>query len=218
MARTDNLNNFLIDVADSIREKKGTTELIPASEFDTEIDGISSGVDINDYFNNVVTYKGAYVSDWEEIVKKIPPITITGSQADYIFYNCYLDGFAQIDTSNVTSMYCMFYSARCKTIPELDASKVSNITSMLNNCTKLENLGGLLNLGKAFPDTSMSETYALGLQSSPNLTHDSLMNIINKLYDISDKGTQIINLGDTNKSKLTTEEIAIATNKGWTVY
>ena len=218
MARTDNLNNFLTDVADSIREKKGTTELIPASEFDTEIDSISSGVDINDYFNNVVTYKGAYVSDWEEIVKKIPPITITGSQADYIFYNCKLDGFTKIDTSNVTSMYCMFYTANCKTIPELDASKVTNIASVVQNCTKLENFGGLLNLGKAFPDASISENYALGLQNSPNLTHDSLMNVINKLYDISDKRTQVINIGDTNKAKLTTEEIAIATNKGWTVY
>ena len=43
MARTDNLNNFLTDVADSIREKKGTTGLIPASEFDTEIDSIETG-------------------------------------------------------------------------------------------------------------------------------------------------------------------------------
>ena len=43
MARTDNLNNFLTDVADSIRKKKGTTGLIPASEFDTEIDSIETG-------------------------------------------------------------------------------------------------------------------------------------------------------------------------------
>lgn len=43
MARIDNLNNFLTDVADSIRKKKGIAELIPASEFDTEIDSISGG-------------------------------------------------------------------------------------------------------------------------------------------------------------------------------
>ena len=43
MARTDNLNNFLTDVANSIREKKGTTELIPASDFDTEIESIETG-------------------------------------------------------------------------------------------------------------------------------------------------------------------------------
>lgn len=183
-----------------------------------EIEVETNGVDINDYFNNTLTSKDNYVSSWEKMVKKIPPITIIGNDARYIFYGCRIDGFTQIDTSNVTNMDSMFDTARCKNIPELDASKVTNITSVVQNCTKLENFGGLLNLGKAFPDASISEKYALGLQNSPNLTHDSLMNVINKLYDISNKGTQIINLGDANKAKLTTEEIAIATNKGWTVY
>ena len=43
MARTDNLKVFLTDVADAIRTKKGTTELIPANTFDTEIESISGG-------------------------------------------------------------------------------------------------------------------------------------------------------------------------------
>lgn len=43
MARTDTLNNFLTDVADSIRAKKGTTNKIPASNFDTEIESIQTG-------------------------------------------------------------------------------------------------------------------------------------------------------------------------------
>lgn len=51
------------------------------------------------------------------------------------------------------------------------------------------------------------------------LTHDSLMNVINNLYDIKSKGVkpQTLQLGNTNKAKLTAEEIAIATNKGWNV-
>lgn len=173
--------------------------------------------DINDYFNNTLTSKGYYTSSWEEIVKKIPPIKIIGNDAKYIFYGCRIDGFTKIDTSNVTNMSNMFYNANCKNIPELDASKVNNIESILRNCSNLENFGGLLNLGKAYPDTSMAEIYVLGLQDSNNLTHDSLMNVINKLYDISNKGTQLINLGDTNKAKLTAEEVAIATSRGWSV-
>lgn len=43
MARTDNLKDFLTDVADAIRTKKGTTELIPADTFDAEIESISGG-------------------------------------------------------------------------------------------------------------------------------------------------------------------------------
>ena len=44
------------------------------------------------------------------------------------------------------------------------------------------------------------------------------MNAINDLYDIASAGVQPqkLVLGSTNLAKLTAEEIAIATNKGWT--
>lgn len=43
MARTDNLTNFLTDIANAIREKKGTSDKILASNFDTEIASIETG-------------------------------------------------------------------------------------------------------------------------------------------------------------------------------
>ena len=43
MARTDNLTNFLTDVATAIKNKKGDTTAIKASEFDTEITNLPSG-------------------------------------------------------------------------------------------------------------------------------------------------------------------------------
>jgi len=43
MARTDNLNHFLTDVADAIRTKAGTSGTIQASAFDTAIANIPSG-------------------------------------------------------------------------------------------------------------------------------------------------------------------------------
>jgi hypothetical protein len=49
MARTNNLTNFLTDVADAIREKKGTQETIQASDFDTEIENLPSGGSDNTY-------------------------------------------------------------------------------------------------------------------------------------------------------------------------
>ena len=61
--------------------------------------------------------------------------------------------------------------------------------------------------------------YRLSLSSCPNLTHDSLMNIINNLYDIANKGVmpQQLVLGSTNLAKLTAEEIQIATDKGFEI-
>ena len=46
MARTDTLGNFLTDVADAIREKKGDNEPIIAANFDTEIANLPSGADL----------------------------------------------------------------------------------------------------------------------------------------------------------------------------
>jgi hypothetical protein len=43
MARTDNLTNFLTDVAEAIRTKSGTSEKLSASEFDTAITNLPSG-------------------------------------------------------------------------------------------------------------------------------------------------------------------------------
>lgn len=44
MAKTDNLNDFLKDLADGIRAKKGTTSPINAQNFRSEIESISSGL------------------------------------------------------------------------------------------------------------------------------------------------------------------------------
>ena len=43
MARTNNLTNFLTDVASAIKTKTGDSSLIPASQFDTKIAGITTG-------------------------------------------------------------------------------------------------------------------------------------------------------------------------------
>lgn len=47
MADISNLSNYLKDVADAIREKKGTEEQIPAANFDTEILNIQTGADVS---------------------------------------------------------------------------------------------------------------------------------------------------------------------------
>ena len=128
----------------------------------------------------------------------------------------------ELDTSNVISMWYMFFKCTSlTTVPMLDASKIINVYNMFNNCSSLVTLGGLKNLGMSYPTNwieNVSEA-TLNLSDSPLLTHDSLMNVINNLYNIKSKGvkTQTLQLGNTNKAKLTTEEIAIATNKGWNV-
>lgn len=133
-----------------------------------------------------------------------------------------LTSIPELDASNVTSMDQMFMNcAYLLSIPELNAQNVTNIQSICYSCYRLIDLGGFKNLGKAYLTTRAANYtyYTLTLNSCGNLTHESLMNVINNLYDIATAGvqTQKLVLGSTNLAKLSTEEIAIATNKGWTV-
>lgn len=89
MARIDTLNNFLSDVANSIRAKRGTSESIPAKNFDTEIENITTGTDIigdivTRYIaTNEVISAGSFV----EFINKTP--TLTPGTEEAIFNNYY---------------------------------------------------------------------------------------------------------------------------------
>lgn len=108
-----------------------------------------------------------------------------------------------------------------------DCSKVINVSNFASNNPDLENLCPLINLGKGYTQKSANyNSYKLDLSSCVNLTHDSLLGIINGLYDLNltydvagggTLYTQQLVLGSTNLAKLTEDEIAIATNKGWVV-
>lgn len=68
MADITNLNNFLTDVANSIRNKKGTEESIPAKNFDAEISGIPTG--------NVVE---KVVAEASEVVEEATDVKVTSA-------------------------------------------------------------------------------------------------------------------------------------------
>ena len=48
MAKNNNLKDFVTGIADAIREKKGTTELINPQDFENEIRTIQTGTDTSD--------------------------------------------------------------------------------------------------------------------------------------------------------------------------
>jgi len=134
-----------------------------------------------------------------------------------------------LDFSKCTYMNGMFRETRTETIihDNFDLSMVNNIGSMFQSNSFLINMPALKNLGKAYTQKSANySSYTLGLSTCTKLTHESLMNVINGLYDlnltydVANGGTlytQKLQLGATNLAKLTEEEIAIATAKGWTV-
>lgn len=181
-------------------------------------------------------------------LKEVPLMdTSNATDLSFMFYSCSSLTFVpQFDTSKVTNMSNMFCDCReltsiptlntkslinaynmfsnCRkliTIPQLNFQNVTNVSYTFNQCAELTDFGGLLNIGQSFLTTAAEEfgNYRLQFNSCSKLTHESLMNIINGLYDIKAKGckAQQLLLGSINKAKLTEEEIEIATNKGWNV-
>lgn len=190
---------------------------------DDNLDGYSqvevetSGVDINDYYVMTNQY-----SSFNYYIKKIPKIKI-GSYMNYLFSNmANLQETDSLDTSLVSSANGVFSGCQSlKKLPQLNFLKCVALSNIFNNCYNFETFGGLLNLGEAYSTTASenNNSYTLKLSSCTKLTHDSLMNVINGLYNIATKGvaTQQLILGDKNIEKLTAEEIAIATEHGWSV-
>ena len=172
-----------------------------------------------------VTEMGGMFSGCHSLVE-IPTLdTSNGKFLAAMFAGCSsLKQIPLLNTKSCTDINGMFEGCTSlETVPILDASNVGDISKIFKDCPSLVMLGGLKNLGMDYSSAyyihANKSEYTLDLSYSPLLTHDSLMNVINNLYDIKSKGVkpQTLQLGDTNKAKLTVEEIAIATNKGWNV-
>ncbi len=153
----------------------------------------------------------------------------------YMFTNnAQITTISKINTSLVEDAAFLFaYCSSLVTLPALNFSSVKSLNNIVKSCSKLQNLGGFEDLGKAYSQqTNNFANYKLDLSSNNLLTHDSLMNVINGLYDLNitynvydeekNLGSGILyeqqlQLGETNIAKLNDEDIAIATSKGWIV-
>lgn len=126
MARTDNLTNYLTDVADAIRTKTGSQATIQASSFDTEIEDIETiddgfVVEDNEYSYTPSSQRITSLQNAKQyapglIIKKIPYFEM--SVAPY---------------SSTTNVGCNFMFAWCINLEEIDVSGI-DVTSNTKNC------------------------------------------------------------------------------------
>ena len=106
-----------------------------------------------------------------------------------------------------------------KKIGVVDCDSVTNINYFFGNYsrTKLTEFGGCRNLGKASSVSNTNGSYFMAY--APNLTYESVMNVINLLYDRAANGLSnlTLKLHANHMAMLSDDDIAIATNKGWTL-
>ena len=142
MAKTDNLSDFLTDVANSIRTKTGTTEQINAQDFSDKIlsmKGVQLGIDTKGTSSYLMAgYEGTTFDD--SVLAPDDTKDITNMKC--MFYGCRkLTTIPLINTSNATNMASMFSGCVSLTsVPQLDTSKVTNMDYMFADCSNLQSI------------------------------------------------------------------------------
>jgi surface protein len=138
MARTDTLGNFLADVADAIRTKKGSEEPIAAADFDTEIENLPSGggADLNEYFYTEITENTSNSNKMtDKIIKKLADVVVDDSVTSLSYAYSGIVGIAGrapkiICNSNVTTLDFLFQSHTGITSFDVSGLNTSNVTTM----------------------------------------------------------------------------------------
>lgn len=152
--------------------------------------------------------------------QKLPQIDIsnlnTGNCTNMqgLFGGCYelenIIGLEQLDTSKNTDFSSMFSNCRKITsLPEFDCSgtttSAASVSSPVSNCFILKDLGGFKGFNKS-----------IGFNSGAYcITYESIINVINGLAD--GVSGQTLYLFQDLVNQLSDDDIAIATNKGWSI-
>ena len=145
-------------------------------------------------------YKGTSVDD---LIQPSDTENVTAMNA--MFSNCSnLTTIPLLNTSNVTTMHNMFFNCgKLTTVPALNVSNVVGTNNMFYNCTNLKSIL-MTNIGTN-----------LDISASTKFERSDLVTILNNLKTVVSSKT--LAMGATNLAKLTNEDKAIATNKGWTL-
>ena len=197
---------------------KVTNNLIVDGYWAGELVDTITLTNMKDMFRNCSSLQSLDVSNWD--VSNVTSIY-------NMFYGCSslkeLD-VRNWDTRNLKKIYNTFNSCislQMLDVSKWDASKVETITIPFGGCTSLKSIIG----NKSIDDVLENNIGALnGLKISvnpfpgtPNIDRASLRALINGLADLTGQTAQTLTLGDTLRTKLTEEDIAIATSKNWSI-
>ena len=101
----------------------------------------------------------------------------------------------------------------------IDCDSITDIGYVFGRTTTnvLTQIGGFRNLGKASSVSNTNTNYFMIM--APNLNYQSVLNVLNGLYDRASAGLSVLTLKlhANHRAMLSEDDIAIATNKGWTI-
>jgi hypothetical protein len=140
-----------------------------------------------------------------------PKYPILGSNGSSAIFNSSRMADIKVSVTVSGSIASLFAYSYVQTVPLLILDGVTNCNQAFQNAKYLENI-------TFYPENSFGIN-GLDMHWSP-LTVDSMLSLFNCLADYSEDtsgATHTVTLGTTNLAKLTDEDKAVATEKGWTL-
>lgn len=218
--------NFEIDSPDAIKEMFSNCKLITIKSLRNV--NVSNVNDLSSVFSNCSSITSLDLQGWDMRkatnlrclfygCSSMSMLDLTGSQTsslltslDQTWTGCgsliSILGISNWDTSSVTTMQWLFRYCTKLVSLDLQGWDLTNITNNINMFDKCSSLTSL-RVGNGWNKGCDLSTTGLG--------HDGLVQFFNDLPTISD--SQTIALGATKQALLSAAEIAIATNKNWTI-
>lgn len=188
MARINNLTNFLTDVATSIKAKTGDSSLIPASQFDTKIAGITTGKLSNEEYTKANNDLDNILYESENVLPD------TYQQVEYI----QLSGEQYIDTN-----YALWTNTNWKLEYKFDVNEFYNYNNMIGSLETSNSYNEIWitsdgNYYIRFTDVSRTSLGILELNTPYTIIHDNtgtnLLNYVNgELVQTSNKANTSLN-------------------------
>ena len=216
-----------------IQDKGGVTD--EAESILEYVNCIGSIPDLGNIRNGIEVFAG------NTYLERIPECLADATQ---VFTSMYkfamgctaLKSVPRLYTGNVTTFVYAFYG--CTALQEIDGLITTAATTLgecFHNCSSLVRIGNPLNVSNL---TSQMDTTFTGcanledlefsgslkvdtwLSGAPKLTLASLQSVIDSLADLNQLAvptTKKITFGARNKAKLSAAQLALVTDKGWTL-
>ena len=156
---------------------------------------------------NRTNYDYAFVRYWSDGFYH-PIYPITGRVTQAFFVSKITD--VKVPIVATGAFNSVFQASDVVTIPSLDLTGVTSMDLPFYGAYKLTNVNFV----------GQIKVNGLSVSDCTKLTRESLLSLIQCLEDKTGDTsgtTWTVTIGSTNKAKLTAEELAVATNKGWTV-
>jgi hypothetical protein len=190
---------------------EGCTKLNTTSKFSVDVSTSNS----QNYNFNRMFYNCTSLT--QPVISSITNNKGTAHTASYMYYYCEsLQTAASFNFANFKDISYMYsYCKSLTSIPKMDCGKIEICNSFASSCSALTTLGGFTNLGQK---ANLTGTDWM-LRYCSALTRDSILNVFNNLYDRASAGYSVLtfHINSTPLALLSEDDIAIATNKGWTI-